>query len=54
MAKIPRQPRSRKRLHNTGIAAMPLRRSRRIAYKEPFRFSDLPSELRNAIYSMVL
>jgi hypothetical protein len=54
MAKIPRQPSSHKRLHNTGIAATPLRRSRRIAYREPFRFNDLPPELRNMIYRMLL
>jgi hypothetical protein len=54
MAKIPRPSRSRKRLQHTGITAMPLRRSRRIAFREPFRFNDLPPELRNAVYSLVL
>jgi len=32
---------------------MPLRRSRRIAFREPFRFNDLPPELRNAVYTLV-
>lgn len=54
MAKIPHPTRARKRLRDTGIAAMPLRRSRRIANRKPFRFNDLPPEIRNAIYSMVL
>ena len=54
MAKIPRSPRSRKRLQHTGIATTPLRRSRRIAFREPFRFNDLPPELRNAVYKLVL
>ena len=54
MAKIPRSPRSRKRLQHTGIATTPLRRSRRIAFREPFRFKDLPPELRNAVYKLVL
>jgi hypothetical protein len=54
MAKIPRSPpRSRKRLQHTNIAATPLRRSRRIAFREPFRFNDLPPELRNSIYCLV-
>jgi hypothetical protein len=47
------KPRSRKRLQHTGIAATPLRRSRRIALRKPFRFNDLPPELRNAVYSLV-
>jgi hypothetical protein len=54
MAKIPRPPRSRKRLHHSGIPVTPLRRSRRIAFKEPFRFNDLPPELRNAVYSLIV
>lgn len=57
MAKIPhptRPTRSRKRHRNTGIAALPLRRSVRIAHRTIFRFNDLAPELRNAIYSLVL
>ena len=54
MAKMPQPSRSRKRLQHTGIAATPLRRSRRIAHRTIFRFNDLPPELRNTIYSISL
>jgi hypothetical protein len=54
MAKIPRPSRSHKRFQHTSITATPLRRSRRIAFREPFRFNDLPPELRNAVYGLVL
>ena len=56
MAKTPQQPvsRKRKRTQHDAVAARPLRRSRRVAYREIFRLNDLPPELRNVIYSMVL
>jgi hypothetical protein len=56
MAKTPQQSnsRKRKRAQDDAVAAMPLRRSRRVAYRETFRFNDLPPELRNMIYSMAL
>ena len=55
MATIPRSPpRSRKSPQHTHITATPPRRSRRIAYEKPFRFNDLPPELRNTIYSNLL
>jgi hypothetical protein len=53
MAKIPRPSLSRKRLQQSDFTATPVRRSRRIALREPFRFNDLPPELRNAVYSLV-
>ena len=56
MAKTSHQPssRKRKRTQDDAVAARPLRRSRRVAYREIFRLNDLPPELRNVIYSMVL
>jgi hypothetical protein len=56
MANTPQQPvsRKRKRTRDDAVATMPLRRSRRVAYWETFRFNDLPPELRNMIYSMLL
>ena len=56
MAKTSHQPssRKRKRTQDDAVAARPLRRSRRVAYREISRLNDLPPELRNVIYSMVL
>lgn len=43
MAKIPHQPTSRKRKRiQDDVAAAPLRRPRSVAFKDPFRFTDLP------------
>ena len=54
MAKLPHQPRSRKRRQNPPVAATSLRRSVRIAHRTIFRFNDLAPELRNAVYTLVL
>jgi hypothetical protein len=56
MAKTPQQTtkRKRKRAHDDAVTAMPLRRSRRVAFRDPFRLTDLPPELRDIIYSMAL
>jgi hypothetical protein len=55
MAKTTLQPSSRKRKRNQDdTIAAPLRRSRRVAFRDSFRFNDLAPELRNAIYSMAL
>lgn len=51
MAKTPHQPipRKRKRAHDDAVATMPLRRSRRVAFRDSFRFNDLPQELRDEV-----
>jgi hypothetical protein len=56
MAKTPHQPssRKRKRAQDDDVVSMPLRRSRRVAFRDSFRFNDLPQELRDEIYSMAL
>jgi hypothetical protein len=56
MAKTPQQPssRKRKRTQDDAVAATPLRRSRRVAFRDPFRLADLPPELRDMIYTLVL
>jgi hypothetical protein len=54
MAKLTTKPGSRKRRQNTAVAATSLRRSVRIAHRTVFRFNDLPLELRNAVYTLVL
>jgi len=56
MARTPQQPssRKRKRAQYDDVAARPLRRSRRVAYREVFRLNDLPPELRNMIYSIAV
>lgn len=56
MAKTPHQPssRKRKRAKDDDLAAAPLRRSRRVAFRDSFRFNDLPQELRDEIYGMAL
>jgi hypothetical protein len=56
MAKISHQPssRKRKRAQDDAVAAPPLRRSRRVAFRDSFRFNDLPRELRDEIYGMAL
>lgn len=56
MATTSTRPSSSKRKRNqeTDAAAMPLYRSRRVAFRDPFRFNDLAPELRNEIYSMAL
>jgi len=56
MAKTSHQPilRKRKRARDDDVAAMPLRRSRRVAFRDSFLFNDLPQELRDEIYGMAL
>ena len=56
MAKTPHQliSRKRKRAHDDAVATMPLRRSRRVAFRDSFRFNDLPQELRDEVYGMAL
>ena len=56
MATTSTRPSSSKRKRNqeTDAAAMPFRRSRRVAFRDPFRFDELAPELRNGIYSMAL
>lgn len=56
MANTPRQPSSSKRKRNQddAAAAMPLRRSRRVAYREIFRLPGLPPEILNAVYSIAV
>jgi hypothetical protein len=56
MAKTPHQQstRKRKRAQDDAVAAMPVRRSRRVAFRDSFRFNDLPQELRDEVYGMAL
>jgi hypothetical protein len=56
MAKTPHNPnsRKRKRAQDDAAAAPLLRRSRRVAFRQPFRSSDLPQEIRDEIYGMAL
>jgi hypothetical protein len=56
MAKTPPQSssRKRKRAQDDAVAAAPLRRSRRVVFRDSFRFNDLPQELRDVIYGMAL
>lgn len=42
------------RAHQVDNARQPLRRSARIIQKSPFRFEELPPEIRNLIYSSLL
>jgi hypothetical protein len=56
MTKTPHHPnsRKRKRAQDDAAAAPLLRRPRRVTFRQPFRFNDLPQELRDEIYGMAL